>query len=268
MKMRLVHRVWWRMLMDLRPLFRVLAERFPKAAPWAVFSRMAGHVLAGNPILLVIAVLALAAIRIGASITLVGALGLAVFLAAEGWHRWLFESGRGGLIVGWREAWRMHRRMPFEWARAAAKTTTVQAEVGTSKEPVASAKLRPIADHPKMGWWPTVHWPQVSWWVGPPPGRSFDKFDEVLGVLSANYARCVGMELDYDKPTDSYARLTVSFGSVLDKIIEPAPVEVDAKPWTPTIVTTLDPAEPVDIPTPAEPDDDEGWSPVVVDGAA
>ena len=30
-----LYRVWWRFLMDLRPLVRFLAERLPKLAPWA-----------------------------------------------------------------------------------------------------------------------------------------------------------------------------------------------------------------------------------------
>ena len=46
-----IYRGWWRLLMDLRPMVRYLAERFPKLAPWGV--RLTGrvlHRLVGNPV--------------------------------------------------------------------------------------------------------------------------------------------------------------------------------------------------------------------------
>ena len=247
MGMNVMYRMWWRALMDTRPLFRYLAERFPKAAPWAIRARTAAHICVGHPTPAVLTVLVLVAWRAGLPFRPVVAVAVAVWLVVEAVHRWRFESGGDGWFVGWREAWRVHRRMPSLWADGAAKTTAVQAEVGTSKEPVASAKLRPIADHPKMGWWPTIECPQVSWWVGPPPGRTFDQFEAVLTVLATNYSRCIGMELDYQRATDSYARLTVSFGSVLDKTIEPETTEVDAKPWTPTVETEDSPTNVCDL---------------------
>ena len=258
MRMKFLHRLWWRMTMDLRPMFSFLAERFPKLAPWAVFARAVTHAIVGNPIQCLLALCVVLGWVLGMSFFALSIPALVAVGTLEVSHRVLFESGRGGRWVGWREAWRLHRRLPFEWARGAAKTRAVQAEVGTSKEPVASARLRPVADHPKMGWWPTINWPQVSWWVGPPPGRSFDKFAEVLDVLAANYSRCVGMDLEYDRSTDSYARLIVSFGSILNNTIDPVDTEVDAVPWQP--LATIDPDTAVDSYVP--------WEPTIVDGDA
>ncbi len=260
--MNVVYRMWWRALMDLRLLVRFFAERYPKLAPWAVRLRTVAHVVAGNP------VQSLAVVG-GVWAWLEGVTSFGAFVAAvvvvwalvEVLHRSAFESGRGWWLMAWREAVRVHRRWPADWSVQAAKTRAVQAEVGTSKEPVASASLRPIADHPKMGWFPTIQWPQVSWWVGPPPGRTFGEFDEVLDVLAANNPRVVGMELDYDRSTDSYARLTVSFRSVLDAPVAPEATEVDAEPWTPVVVDG-------DDDTAVWPDESTGWSPSVIEGEA
>lgn len=235
--MNMAHRMWWRALMDLRPIIRFLAERFPKLAPVAVRLRTLAHVTVGNPVQTILLAIAL---RLWAehlvSFRVVGGVAALLFVSLEIWHRRGFETGAGGWSVGWRESWRLRRRWPAGWAEQAAKTRAIQAEVGTSKEPVASAALRPVADHPKMGCWPTVNWPQVSWWVGPPPGRTFAQFDEVLDVLATNNPRVVGYELDYDRITDSFARLTVSFRSVLDEAIAPVETTVDSEPWTPVVI--------------------------------
>ena len=45
-----LYRVWWRFLMDLRPMVRFAAERLPKLAPWGVRLRVVLHWIAGNPI--------------------------------------------------------------------------------------------------------------------------------------------------------------------------------------------------------------------------
>ncbi|MEM9655618.1 MAG: hypothetical protein AAGA65_26265 [Actinomycetota bacterium] len=42
-----LYRAWWRMLMDLRPLVRFLAERFPKLAPWTIRLRSTLHLAIG-----------------------------------------------------------------------------------------------------------------------------------------------------------------------------------------------------------------------------
>ena len=42
------YRAWWRALMDLRPLVRFLAERFPRLAPWGVRLRSVLHGMVGN----------------------------------------------------------------------------------------------------------------------------------------------------------------------------------------------------------------------------
>ena len=124
-------------------------------------------------------------------------------------------------MIGWREAWRFRRRWPNDWATVAAKTARVQAEVGTSKEPIASAVLRPVADHPKMSWLPRIEWPVVSWWVGPPPGRSLAALDELAVVLAANISRVSDVVVDYERENDSHGRLIVSFDDVLGRPSSP-----------------------------------------------
>jgi hypothetical protein len=236
-----VYRAWWRALMDLRPTVRFLAERFPKLAPWGIRARWAAHLAVGNPIQSLAGFDAVMLWHHGA-LTFWWALGLLVGVCgfAEIGHRMAYRSG--GLVVGWREAWRFRRKFPAEWAGIAAKTTRVQAEVGTSKEPIASAVLRPVADHPKLSWWPRISWPVVSWWVGPPPGRSFSSLDELTTVLAANVSRAADIYLDYERENDSHGRLVVAFGNVL------------AEPSSPTWTTA--PAGPVPV------DDGDG---VVVD---
>ena len=163
---------WWRLFGDTRPLVRYLAERFPRWAAPAVRVRTIGHLVAGNPLQMLTGILAVvAAAEIGFWCGY--SVGVAIWAVTEVVLH--VAHGRGGhrallWIAGWREAWRVRRRWPADWAIVAAKTSRVQAEVGSSKEPVAPARLRPIADHPKMSWWPRIDWPVASWWVGPPPG--------------------------------------------------------------------------------------------------
>ncbi len=223
---------WWRFLMDLRPVVRFLAERFPRWAGPAVRMRTLLHLLVGN------------LIQVGASLY-----GFTVWSFSGFW--WGFAAwataavavesihqaalGRGGhqillWLVGWREAWRVRRRWPADWAIVAAKTTKVQAEVGTSKEPVASARLRPVADHPKMSWWPRVSWPAVSWWVGPPPGRAFDALDQVVSQLAANISHCADVAVDFNRESDSYGRLIVTFADPLATTLTPGLGLVEFEP--------------------------------------
>jgi len=215
-----LYRAWWRMLMDLRPVVRFLAERFPKLAPWTVRFRSVLHLAVGNPLQ-----------------TLVGADVLLLWLLFDLPVRWLIATfvvvcvlvevahrigyRTGCWLTGWREAWRFRRRWPSDWASVAAKTTRVQAEVGTSKEPIASAVLRPIADHPKLSWWPQIEWPVVSWWVGPPPGRSLAALDELTTILAANVSRAADIHVDYERENDSHGRLIVSFADVLSQPSSP-----------------------------------------------
>lgn len=156
-----VYRTWWRFLMDLRHLARFFAERFPTVAPWAVRARSVQHWLVGNPI-------QTAVLTGGCYLWWTGLLPgrlflgvlVVVHLVVALYCRVCFK--RGGWLIGWREAWRIRRRWPADWAAVAAKTSRVQAEVGTSREPIASAVLRPIADHPKLSWLPRIEWPVVG----------------------------------------------------------------------------------------------------------
>ena len=200
--MHWLYRGWWRFLMDLRPMVRFLAERFPELAPWMVRLRAVLHLLVGNPIQTLAAVDGLVLWR---WVGWPGRWLLLAFVAACGLvevhHRVCYRSG--DWLIAWREAWRFRRRWPGEWAIVAAKTARVQAEVGTSKEPIASAVLRPVADHPKMSWWPRLEWPVVSWWVGPPPGRSLLALDELSVILAANISRAADILVDYERENDS-----------------------------------------------------------------
>ena len=215
-----LHRAWWRMLMDLRPLVRFLAERFPKLAPWTIRLRSVLHLAIGNPIQTLAAIDALLLWWLkGWPLRWLALAFLVVCLLAEIVQR---LGARYGLWASaWREAWRFRRRWPSDWAGIAAKTTRVQAEVGTSKEPIASAVLRPVADHPKMSWWPRIEWPIVSWWVGPPPGRSLAALDELTTTLAANISRADDLYVEYEREHDSHGRLIVSSAHLLGRPSSP-----------------------------------------------
>ena len=262
--MGFLYRGWWRFLMDLRPLVRFLAERFPKLAPWALRLRSALHVLVGNPVQALAGGDALLLWRVvGWSGRWLLAAFVAVCLLVEVTHRVCYRSG--SWLIGWREAWRFRRRWPAGWAEVAAKTARVQAEVGSSKEPIASAVLRPVADHPKLSWWPRIEWPVVSWWVGPPPGRSLSALDELSTILAANITRASDVMVDYERENDSHGRLVVSFADVL--------AEPSSPPWVTGQPSTLATVEPVDdLATSVEAfdrDQPEVWPPLrVVDGDA
>lgn len=218
--MNVLYRGWWRFLMDLRPLARFLAERFPKLAPWAVRLRSVLHLAVGNPLQIIVGIEALVLWRLGWPGGWLLAVFLFVCLLMEILHRVFYRQG--DWLIGWREAWRFRRRWPGDWAGVAAKTVRVQAEVGTSKEPIASAVLRPVADHPKMSWWPRIDWPVVSWWVGPPPGRSLAALDELAVILAANISRVCDVHVDYERDSDSHGRLIVSFAQVLGEPSSPS----------------------------------------------
>ncbi len=219
-----VYRMWWRFLMDLRPLVRFLAERFPHLAAPAVRARTVAHFIIGNPTQVLASTYGQAIWYLTGGFRWGFAAWLTAAVAVETVHHVARARGAHPALLwlaGWREAWRVRRRWPADWAVVAAKTTRVQAEVGTSKEPIASARLRPIADHPKMSWWPQVAWPVVSWWVGPPPGRSFTALNEVATQLAANISHCVDVSVDYDRDSDSYGRLVVTFADPLQTTIKP-----------------------------------------------
>ena len=255
--MNLVYRIWWRLLMDLRPAVRYGAERFPHLAPVAVRARTMAHFVVGSPIQLLVSVYGLTVWTLAESFRW----GMAAWLTAAVAVELAFQFGRarGGhqvlvWLVGWREAWRVRRRWPSDWSIVAAKTSRVQAEVGTSKEPIASARLRPIADHPKMSWWPRIEWPVVSWWVGPPPGRSFAALEEVAPSLAANISHCIDVGLDFDRESDSYGRLVVTFDDPLADAIDP-PLQLPFQ--------LSEPLEPLETPSDRPPlmvvPDDAAW---------
>ena len=208
------------------------AERFPRLAPVGIRVRWLLHVLVGNPVHTVAAIVVAVWFR--------SVPGLIAFVIVAGlvelWIRIRFESG--GWLVTWRTRWWFRRGFPRWWTDLAAKTRQVQAEVGSSREPIASARLRPVADHPKMSWWVRVDWPVISWWVGPPPGRSFAEFDRNTAILAASVPAAVGVELEYRRETDSVGRLSVAFVDVLDAVRTPE--WVDDKPEPPAELHLVD----------------------------
>ncbi len=224
MGMNPLYRIWWRTLMDLRPVIRYLAERFPRFAPFAVRSRTVAHVAVGNVVQVFFGLYCLAVWALADSF----AWGLMASSTAAVATELVFQFGRARetnrmlvWLIGWREAWRVRRRWPADWSIVAAKTNRVQAEVGTSKEPIASARLRPVVDHPKMSWWPRIDWPVVSWWVGPPPGRSFTALEEVIDQLAANISHCEDMAVEFDRHSDSHGRLIATFADLLTVTVDP-----------------------------------------------
>ena len=225
--------IWWRFLMDLRPLLRFSAERFPRLSSPGVRIRALAHLAIGNPFHVLVMFYGSAVWAIGESYQLAlvaWCAGLALVEISFQLVRLLGGWAPMVWLLGWREAWRVRRRWPADWAIVAAKTIHVQAEVGTSKEPIASARLRPIADHPKMSWWPRVSWPVVSWWVGPPPGRAFDALEDVTSQLAANISHCVDVSVDFAREADSFGRLVVTFADPLQSALEPpAPVDIAAE---------------------------------------
>lgn len=228
-----LYRVWWRFLMDLRPMVRYMAERFPKATPWFVRLRSVLHIAIGNPIqTLGVAGSVWSWLSFGVEFRRAAAGLITLCVLIEVYHFVFFRSG--GWLIGWREAWRLRRRWPQDWAIVAAKTSRVQAEVGTSKEPIASAVLRPIADHPKLSCLPQIEWPVVSWWVGPPPGRSLAALDDLATVLAANISHVSDVMVEYERENDSHGRLFMSFDDVL------------ARPTTPSWGNQPAPLTPVD----------------------
>ena len=230
-----VHQVWWRLLDSGRVTLRYTGERFPKVAPAGVRLRWLTHLAVGNPLHAVVVVLWLVALRTRVTLALVvAALGL-----FEVWYRLAFPHG--GRIVAWRAGWAFRRSFPRKWADMAAKTKQVQAEVGTSREPVASVTLRPVADHPKMSWGFRVRWPVVTWWVGPPPGRTFTTLAESTVPLAASMSNVAGIEVEFDTETDSVGRLHVSFVNVLAETRRPDWADVIPLPERPDTTNQPEP---------------------------
>lgn len=218
---------WWNGLWRLRPLGRSLLARTGWAG-YAVMARNTWHWTIANALTLTIKTLLWVLFTwcplpwcLGFDITLYVALAwAAVFqllfvLATNGGAtgRVLMRPWVAQKVFGWKLAWRFRSRWPMEWAIPANKTRTVQAEVGTTSE--ATVTIRPVFDAPKMSWWPQIEWPVISWWVSPPPGRTFAQFDAVLEVLSSNIANVVDITLDYERSSSSIGRLSVLFDDPL-----------------------------------------------------
>lgn len=199
--------------MDLRPVVRYVANRSWFLRKLGVRFRLLAHLLVGNPHQLIIAFYGLAVWDFYNSILAALAAWASMVVAAELVLQFVRVRGISPTLltlVGWREAWRVRRRWPTDWAVLAAKTINVQAEVGTSEEPKAPA-FRPICDHPKLSWIPRIHWPVITWWVGPPPGRSFQALEATTSILAANISHCQQIRVEFARASDSYGRLIMIF---------------------------------------------------------
>ncbi len=254
-----IHRVWWRVLIGFRPMGRYLCDRFKPLAVWVVFWRWFLHLVAGCPIVTAVALIGLVVVDVPllhwAGFTLLVAVWMGAGLA------WAFDNGGPRWVmrlVGRRLATRLRRRLPREWAEGAVKTVRVQAEVGTSSEPRSSTKLRPVLDHPPIGWFPTIEWPVVSWWIGPPPGRTMAAWEELAPVLASQLPHVENITVVYRNPSSSWARLVVLFANTMTETYE-LPLEA-ADPTGPPPFADL-----ALVDTKPEPDDGSGEDAVVVE---
>lgn len=221
---RSLHRAWWVSLWSLRPLGRMFLARTGWAAR-AVVLRKCWHWVFANSLTLTIK----AGVWWAFGLKTAAFFSLAwtpIFfflyqLAVNGGapSRVMMRARLARMVFGWKLAWWFRSRWPMEWSIAAAKTRTVQAEVGNNAEPAVT--IRPVFDSPKLGWWPKIDWPVISWWVSPPPGRTFEQFDQMLDILASNMANVVGMSIDYERSTSSLGRLSVLFDDPLAEPVLP-----------------------------------------------
>ena len=227
-------KVWWNLLWGFQSFGRIAAGRFRKTTVVLMALRVVAHWAVGAwPVLLVKAV---AWWLLGGRTALIitgvfGVVSFVVYALATNGERDMSAGASGSIArwlmamrwvrgpVAWKLAFRTRGRWPGDWARPAAKTRAVQAEVGTARE--ARVTIRPVLDHPKISWLPKIEWPVVSWWVSPPPGRSFEEFDRMLPVLAANMINVVAIELDYERSTSSIGRMSVLFADPLADVGEP-----------------------------------------------
>ncbi len=237
-----LHRFLWNVLMRRRRNLRFVAARFPWLAPWAVRARFMAHLLVGNlhATTALVAVWQLAPLVGFRQAVIIAGLVLVV-------GEVVLQLGFSGVIrgravvwlVGWREGWSTRAYLPAAWSDGAAKTAAVQAEVGTNAEPTSPARLRPIADHPKLSLVPLVEWPTVSFWVGPPPGRTFVALDEMAEVLAAHLPRCHDVTVEYERVTDSVGRISFTYANVLNDT-EPAETLGTPAPSERPVLSVLD----------------------------
>ncbi|MGH1505079.1 MAG: hypothetical protein ACRBI6_16120 [Acidimicrobiales bacterium] len=217
-----VYAVWWRFCDDARFLVRFVAARSGRVAMTGVVARWVLHVLAGNPVHVVSFVVLVLVLPLFAAVLV----WVPVVLVFEVWYQLRLVDGSGSWLHGWRLWWRVRRSVPAEWAESAVKSTGIKSPLGG--EARSSSRLRPVADHPKMGWWPRVEWPVASAWCGHPPGRTSGAFNEFARVIAANILRVDNVEFDFARDRDSVGRVQVTFVDVLATPVSPAASRVDS----------------------------------------
>lgn len=208
--------LWWRLADDFRSVIRFWCGRKAGVAKLGIVARWWLHLAAGNfPVLV-----ALVAVVV-APVGLVVGLVVWVLLVAgfEVWWQLRLVSGRGSWLHGWRLWWRIRRALPAEWHEAAQKSKGIRTRFGGESK---ASVTRPVADHPKTGWFPAVAWPVVSVRCGHPPGRAPQEFGEFQTTLAANILRVDAVEFDFARSRDSVGWLHLTFVDVLDREVQPA----------------------------------------------
>jgi hypothetical protein len=177
--------------------------------------------MAGNLAHVALAVLVL---RLPVSFRVAVVLWLVPVAVFETWFQVALYRGSGSWVHGWRGWWRFRRSFPSEWAEAAAKTRRVQSAIGGERR--VSTRVRPVADHPKLAWWPDVSWPVVSAWCGHPPGRKPSAAVEFQQTIASNVLRVDDVSFLFDRSRDSVGRIRVTFVDVLRDEVEPVVADV------------------------------------------
>ena len=216
----LVRALWWRLADDFRAVIRFVGGRYSAVAFVGIVARWLAHVVAGN-VPQVVALLIVLALPFG---PLVGSLvWLLAALLFELWYQVRLASGRGSWLHGWRLWMRVRRALPAEWNEAASKSKGIRTRFGGESK---GSTTRPVADHPKTGWFPSVEWPVVSVRCGHPPGRAPSEFTEFQTTMAANILRVDAVEFDFARSRDSVGWLHLTFVDVLDRPVVP----VDSRP--------------------------------------
>ena len=87
----------------------------------------------------------------------------------------------------------------------------------------------------------------VSWWVGPPPGRSLAALDEVADDPGRQpLPRSVSLAVEYERETDSHGRLIISFARP-PRRARPPPPWTGPSPLDHHALVDDDPTAPVEL---------------------
>ncbi len=116
-----IYRIWWRLLMDLRPITRYSAERLPPSRPGRCpFPHASPTSLSATSSRSLVSVYGVGGVGVARIVPVglrsvgdrggVGSSWCSSSLVLDRLHAVLVW------LVGWREAWRIRRRWPSDWA--------------------------------------------------------------------------------------------------------------------------------------------------------